>query len=187
MGLDMYLQKRHYVGNKWRKDKKQQVKVTVPKVQKEATFPTKQIKQERVQYITEEVAYWRKANAIHQWFVENVQDGDDDCGEYEVSREQLEELLTTVNKVLKASKLVKGKIQNGSKSTAKGWEPIMEDGKYIEDPATAQELLPTTEGFFFGGKDYDQYYYEDLTYTQETLTALLAEDDHYDFLYYASW
>lgn len=43
--------------------------------------------------IEEEVAYWRKANAIHKWFVENVQAGVDDCGCYEVSQDQLEELL----------------------------------------------------------------------------------------------
>lgn len=29
--------------------------------------------------------YWRKANAIHKWFVDNVQDGTDDCGYYPVS------------------------------------------------------------------------------------------------------
>lgn len=36
--------------------------------------------------------YWRKANQIHKWFVENVQYGEDDCREYEVTREQLQEL-----------------------------------------------------------------------------------------------
>lgn len=38
------------------------------------------------------VGYWRKANAIHQWFVDTCQDGNDDCREAYVSREQLEEL-----------------------------------------------------------------------------------------------
>ena len=31
-----------------------------------------------------EVAYWRKANAIHGWFVYNIQDGVDDQNEYYV-------------------------------------------------------------------------------------------------------
>lgn len=31
------------------------------------------------------VGYWRKANAIHKWFVDNVQDGVDDCRECSVS------------------------------------------------------------------------------------------------------
>lgn len=37
-------------------------------------------------------AYWRKANAIHRWFVENVQGGVDECLPYYVSREKLQEL-----------------------------------------------------------------------------------------------
>jgi hypothetical protein len=32
---------------------------------------------------------WRKANQIHKWFVDNVQDGNDDCREHDVSRKQL--------------------------------------------------------------------------------------------------
>ena len=43
--------------------------------------------------ISEEVAYWRKANQIHRWFVDNIQDGEDNCESYEVSKQQLEELL----------------------------------------------------------------------------------------------
>jgi hypothetical protein len=38
------------------------------------------------------VAYWRKANAIHGWFVDNVQGGEDNCGRYYVTREKLTEL-----------------------------------------------------------------------------------------------
>lgn len=40
-----------------------------------------------------EVGYWRKADDLHAWFVGNVQGGVDDCGFYEVSKEQLEQLL----------------------------------------------------------------------------------------------
>lgn len=38
------------------------------------------------------VGYWRKANAIHNWFVENCQEGNDNCEEAYVRREQLLEL-----------------------------------------------------------------------------------------------
>lgn len=38
------------------------------------------------------VGYWRKANHIHRWFVENVQDGEDECREHYLEREQLVEL-----------------------------------------------------------------------------------------------
>lgn len=40
-------------------------------------------------------AYWRKANQIHKWFVDNVQNGEDDCGDYYVSHEKLKELRET--------------------------------------------------------------------------------------------
>lgn len=42
--------------------------------------------------VRKEVLYWRKANAIHRWFVENCQDGVDNCATYYVPREMLEEL-----------------------------------------------------------------------------------------------
>ena len=45
-------------------------------------------------------AYWRKANQIHKWFVDNVQDGKDDCGSYYVSKEKLQQLLDACEDVL---------------------------------------------------------------------------------------
>ena len=45
-------------------------------------------------------AYWRKANQIHAWFVNNVQGGNDNCGEYYVSHEKLKDLLDLVNRAL---------------------------------------------------------------------------------------
>jgi len=44
--------------------------------------------------------YWRKANQIHKWFVDNVQGGNDNCGEYYVSQNKLQELLDLVNRAL---------------------------------------------------------------------------------------
>lgn len=41
------------------------------------------------------VAYWRKANHIHGWFVENVQNNEDDCEQHYVSRQKLEKLRDT--------------------------------------------------------------------------------------------
>jgi hypothetical protein len=42
--------------------------------------------------VTIPLAYWRKANAIHRWFVENVQGGKDDCQRAYVGRDKLNEL-----------------------------------------------------------------------------------------------
>ena len=32
-----------------------------------------------------EAGYWRKANHIHKWIVDNLQDGKDDCQEHSVA------------------------------------------------------------------------------------------------------
>lgn len=89
MGLDMYLNKRHYF-NTWG---------AKPGVTAVVT-PHATIKPERVVHIDERVMYWRKANAIHAWFVANVQDGTDDCREYAVPREELDKLRHVVMAVL---------------------------------------------------------------------------------------
>ena len=47
------------------------------------------------------MGYWRKANAIHAWLVKNVQSGKDDCGEYYVTRKNLETLKLTCLEVMK--------------------------------------------------------------------------------------
>lgn len=47
-----------------------------------------------------EIGYWRKANQIHNWFVENIQGGIDDCGDYPVTISQLDELKTLCQEVL---------------------------------------------------------------------------------------
>lgn len=48
---------------------------------------------------TEEI-YWRKANQIHNWFINNCQMGEDNCLPHEVSLEQLKELKETCEKVI---------------------------------------------------------------------------------------
>ncbi len=47
-----------------------------------------------------EVCYWRKVNAVHQWFVDNCQGGNDNCQQSYVSREKLEQLLGGCKEVL---------------------------------------------------------------------------------------
>ena len=109
--------------------------------------------------IEEEAGYWRKSNAIHGWFVDNVQEGVDDCKQYYVSQEKLEELLGLVKQVLtnpdKASQIL----------------PVREGfffGNY--DPE---------EG-------YDTWYFEDMKETKKILEAALKEKDA-DFYYQSSW
>ena len=144
------------------------------------------IKPDKVNYIIEKAGYWRKANAIHQWFVENVQDGNDDCKNYYVSKEEMEALLDTIHTVLNASELVEGMITNGDHFENGKEIPMTEKGKYIKDPIVAKALLPTTEDFFFGSTDYDQYYYQDLVDTKNILEEALEEDEG-DYEYQSSW
>jgi hypothetical protein len=138
--------------------------------------------------ISEEVGYWRKANQIHNWFVENVQYGVDDCDYHdEVTKETLEELLDACQRVLDSCELVIGKIKNGERLENGEWVPILEDGQYVRDYSIAEELLPRCQGFFFGGYDYDQYYVEDIKHTIDIITKVLETTDfETQMIYYVS-
>ena len=94
MGLDMYLEKEIYVGAEYAHNK---VEGTIYITRNGKKLP---INFNKVSSITERVAYWRKANMIHNWFVQNVQNGVDDCGRYFVSVEKLEELVNICKEVL---------------------------------------------------------------------------------------
>ena len=154
MGLDMYLSKKTYVKNWNHMSEDEKHKVTIE------GKSAKEIKPERVTYIEEEVAYWRKANQIHNWFVENVQNGEDDCRSYYVEASQLEDLVNRCKEVL-------------------------------EDNSKAEELLPSIGGFFFGGTEYDEWYFKDLENTVELVGGILEEmkenDAYYEFYYESSW
>ena len=88
MGLDMYLNAKRFL---WHSEEELAKKIS-------ENFP--ELGDKRVKEITVEAAYWRKANQIHKWFVDNVQEGTDDCNSYEVSRDQLKELLDLIDIVL---------------------------------------------------------------------------------------
>jgi len=184
----MYLSKRTYVKN-WEHMKPSELhEITV----KQGNLVRKDIRPERISNIVEEIIYWRKANAIHAWFVKNVQDGEDDCGDYYVSTENLTELRDLCVKVVKASELVAGKVMNGYGLTKDGKkDPNWVDGKLIKDPTVARELLPPQEGFFFGNTDFDEWYLEDIKRTADELTKVLEESEGKgyggSYYYNSSW
>lgn len=139
--------------------------------------------------ITEQVGYWRKANEIHNWFVKNVQDGEDDCGYHnEVTKEILEELLDICQIVLNNCELITGKVENGYSFDDNGnrvYNYI--DGNVVADPSIAMELLPTQSGFFFGGTSYDQWYVDDIKDTIDIITKVLETTDFdKEMIYYVS-
>jgi hypothetical protein len=90
MGLDMYLSAKRYLWSFNEHDQALANKI-------DAEIGANSIG--RTKEISREAMYWRKANAIHHWFVINVQGGEDNCKEYYVSREQLQELLDILNRV----------------------------------------------------------------------------------------
>ncbi len=193
MGLDMYLEKinrkaiKYDVNDLWIEDEEkknsklyQEIKPYIVKRGSDAySYPS----------LSEEIGYWRKANHVHNWFVENVQGGTDDCGSYEVTKEQLEELKKICNTVISNSELVNGKINGGTRYTKdEGEVQLWDDGKVIKDSTIARKLLPTQSGFFFGATEYDEYYYGDVVKTVEFIDKALETDfENYAIRYCSSW
>lgn len=90
MGLDQYLTAKRYVSS-----------YTDEKLFTKINEVTKEIRNNWVVNTIEmEAMYWRKCNQIHSWFVNNVQDGVDNCGSYYVSKDQLQDLYHVVSEVL---------------------------------------------------------------------------------------
>jgi hypothetical protein len=86
MGLDMYLSARKFMAPEYFSPKEfEKVRMALGlEINKMADMPS----------IIVEVsaAYWRKSNQIHKWFVDNVQDGKDDCRDYPVNHATLKKL-----------------------------------------------------------------------------------------------
>ena len=150
MGLDMYLDKRTYVKQWDHIDETKQYTVEVTRGGEPTNIDPKKVK-----YIIEEAGYWRKANAIHKWFVDNCQDGVDDCRDEYVGFNDLQALLDLCRIV-------------------------------IIDKSKAEQLLPSTSGFFFGNTEYDEWYYNDIQNTIEILEKALEDKDG-EYYYSSSW
>lgn len=96
MGLDMYLSGKRYMSKYFDKDDS----VRIEKVNEVFGIEGDEDGDFGAQEVIFRVAYWRKANAIHKWFVENCQEGVDECQETWVGRESLELLKKTCEQVL---------------------------------------------------------------------------------------
>lgn len=173
MGLDMYLSVRKYVSridfsagydekNGWT-DNPDFAKTVESIGMKEFLEPQDSVGM----HVEVPVMYWRKANAIHKWFVDTRADGVDQCQPIAVHTDHLEELLE-----------------------------LCENALTDRDKDNAHLYLPTESGFFFGSTDYDEYYFLDLEYTKERLSELIPlmkrtnERGYHDndwAVYQASW
>ena len=159
MGLDMTLEKKIYISDFSGGE--------TLSIQVEVGNQIAKLQPPSIRLTVDEI-YWRKANWIHEWFVDNIQYGIDDCGTYRVEMEQLEELLTIVTQILEAK------------------EESLEKGENL-----ALDLLPPAEGFFFGSNEINEDYWFDLAETAIDLEDLIklkldldTEDIPGVFIYY---
>lgn len=113
---------------------------------------------EKIYEINEKVAYWRKFNALHNWFVNNVQKGKDDCKSYLVAKDDFERLLEVCTTIM------------DSKDKRK----------------VAEELMPTASGFFFGNTLYDEYYFDNIEELASKIRMIL-KNFLGSYYYTSSW
>ena len=107
MGLDSYLRRKAYV-KCWKSDDNGVKDATKVDILVRVTYPDgtsdsadySVANPESGVDISMPVAYWRKANAIHRWFIQNCANGQDGCREMSVSVEQLMELRRLCEQVL---------------------------------------------------------------------------------------
>ena len=163
MGLDMYLYRREYVsGWSWKEGDTKEKDLYDTIMQH---FDLARVEASPHVNIDVCVAYWRKANAIHGWFVDTCAGGVDECQPIHVSRERLVELRDLCKDVLLAP------------------------ATSVEAVAQVNGLMPTP-GFFFGSYDIDEWYMEDMKNTVEQLDKILesvSKDSWTSFIYQASW
>jgi hypothetical protein len=158
MGLDMYLYAERYVsGSGYSDPTDKETYNTLLLAVNGDKFATKDMPSGTVRL---KVGYWRKANAIHDYFVRECQNGVDECQETYIERDSLIELRD------KCLELIKNKGNND----------------------LASKLLPTAEGFFFGGTEYDDWYWQEIENTYKLLTDLLIDvPENWGFIYRSSW
>jgi hypothetical protein len=191
MGLDMYMYSAKKVKGLNAKDYERadnavsDVKVQesfIPKVKESIKGKSKQVFDEldssvkvRGYYMSwysifNEIGYWRKANAIHNFFVQECQNGVDECQLSIVKQSHLKDLLKRCKRAMSLKDIY---LNDG----------IIKDGEGIET------FLPTTSGFFFGGTEFNEWYFNDVEETIELITKVLKETDFKTqiIFYRSSW
>ena len=148
MGLDMYLRAKRYLSD-WRESDKP----LIEEIKRSSLIPEEYAPCS----VTCEAAYWRKSNHVHQWFVDNVQNGVDDCGTYYVSQSQLKELLDRCKTILADRSLA------------------------------SEVLPTQSGFFFGATTYDDWYYGDLEETVQDLEKALAAFGDEWDFEYHSSW
>jgi hypothetical protein len=146
----------------------------------------------------ENIGYWRKANAVHGWFVRECADGVDECQEIRVSHDQLRQLRADCNHALANRETA---VPNDESAIVKT-EPVGSGAdilKFIMDnmkleqekigtTLVSDDPLQPTSGFFFGSTEKDEWYYNDLLETIDIIdNALSYDSEQWEVIYQASW
>lgn len=99
MGFDMYLDKKIDIDTEW-------CNIT-GRISLQKDNKPINIRFNKLKFILERQAKWSNAHSIHKWFVDNVQDGFDNDGYYEVYGEVLLQLVDICKKILENNDLAK--------------------------------------------------------------------------------
>ena len=107
-----------------------------------------------------QIGYFRKFNALHSYIVTTFANGIDNCQDIILYKKDVEQIKKVLDDVLNAHQQVE----------------------------KAKELLPTQSGFFFGGTDYDEYYFSEAQVAADLMQSFLDNFDfeNYQLIYEAS-
>lgn len=111
--------------------------------------------------ISYQIGYFRKFNALHSYIVKTFADGIDNCQDIILYKEDVEKIKKVLDDVLNVH----------------------------QQAEKAKEILPTQSGYFFGGTDYDEYYFEEVKVAADLMQNFLDNFDfeNYQLVYRASW
>lgn len=141
--------------------------------------------------IFETVASWDKANQIHAWFVNNIQNGVDNNSYYFVTEDDLLDLKEICEEVLKLNPYMLDKDSYLLYYSVNGLieKGIITKEQYAKLETKLNKILPTKDGFFFGPTDYTLSYFLNVKETLEMLTKTLdnANFENEVYLYHSSW
>ena len=152
MGLDMYLELRKS-NSKYESRYSKDIHFDYPQAIKQFEAPIFD-RNFKSMTITEsyQIGYWRKANAIHKWFVDNCGNGEDRCQEMYLRLSDITKLLEECEKVLKDHTIAEEELP-----TTKGFffGSLEYDDWYFEDIQYTYDLMKQVKEFLQDPENID--------------------------------
>jgi hypothetical protein len=164
MGLDMYLEARKYFSKFDYKSDSDDLLPDYKELTKFFPAGSDELGSHAGASLEITVGYWRKANAVHAWFVRECANEVDECQPIRVRDGKLRELKVIIEFLMDIKDLPSVK------------EEI-------------EKLLPPTAGFFFGDTEINEYYWADLQHTLDILNRAIDLEENHEcsITYQASW